>query len=38
MEALKFIFSSLWVFIGTCILIGLIFEFICDIVKIIKNK
>jgi hypothetical protein len=38
MDALKFIFSSFWVFIGLVILIAVILEGIADIVKQFKRK
>lgn len=38
MELIRFIFQSVWHFIGTVILLCVVFEGIADIIKSIKNK
>jgi hypothetical protein len=37
MEIVRFIFSSFWVFVGTVILIGTLFQGIAQVIRAIKG-
>lgn len=37
MEIIRFIFSSFWVFVGTVILIGTLFQGIAQVIRAIKG-